>query len=277
MKKTLLCFLVPFIIIMLFCACKAQSAPVCDDKYADVYRISEFLEDTQYEKYMNGDKELFAGLVDFQSRLSSSSDFSFYAFANNFIEIIEEDIPETCVVNHGTEYAPESHYELDGELVTATEAIQVSENFFELFPMKITDGRGFEASDFEQDNNIPVILGNGYRDAFQIGDTFEGYYVCERKIFTVIGFADTDSAFYLPAHNCMESYAYFIIMPFTTIREDSYSDRAVLLQEICGYIVPGNDRSSAVNAVKRFLTEAGLGDLKDAVSVNEKSLAELMR
>lgn len=270
------------LIVVLFCGCAGADKRPAEEtgrnagRFSGVYEISEFLEEAQYDEYMNDAGALFDRLRVFRQKLENSSEFDFYAAANNFIEVINREIPETGVVNHGTEYAAESEYEIGGNPVTAADAIQVSENFFALFPLNVSEGRSFDAADFDCRNaeTVPVILGNAYRDSFCLGDTFEGYYICERRTFTVIGFTDAASELYLRSRSCMAPYADLIIMPFETVEEDSYAARAILLQQICGFLVPHNGIGSAAETVQAYLTESGLEDWGEAIAVFEKSLQE---
>lgn len=279
-KKHLTIILFLCMVSILLCGCagtekyQAEKQITNTNKTDNVYKVSEFLDDAQYDEYMNDAGILFGKLKAFQCQLADSSEFAFHAFANNLIEVIDHEIPDECVVNHDTEYEAESGYEMDGERITAAEAIQVSDRFFDLFPLKICEGRSFEPSDFHEWNAdaIPVILGSAYRDSFHTGDTFEGYYICERRSFTVIGFTDTASDFYLHGSSRMVPYSRFIIMPFEKIGEDSFSARAILLQQINGFLVTHKGRESAVETIRKYLTESGLANWREAIIVLEKSL-----
>lgn len=280
-KKILIFILLLTMASGLLCGCESQNAGTkeisidSDSKYGSIYEISECLDDEQYDEYMNDDCALFCRLLDFRHRLTDSAEFMFCAFAENFIEIIDKEVPETCIVNHNTEYEADSKYVIDGDSITATEAIQISEDFFTLFPAEIAAGRSFESSDFSDDADfIPVILGSDYRDFFDLGDTFEGYYICERRMFTVIGFTAPGEEFYLRSNNRMVAYDNYIIMPFENIAEDSFSARAILLQQICGFIVPQNSLNSALQTIREYLTDAGLEGWTDAIVLSEKSLQD---
>ena len=266
------------LMIVLLCGFESIAEEIDQSANANVYEVSEFLDEAQYNEYMNDAGLLFDKLLAFRRRLADSSDFAFCSFANNFIEVIDREIPKMCVVNHSTEYEGDSQYEIDGERITAAEAIQVSDRFFTLFPLKICVGRSFEPSDFDCQNaeTIPVILGDAYRESFHLGDTFEGYYICERSSFTVVGFTDAESVFYLRGNNCMAPYGRFIIMPFENIEEDSYSARAILLQQICGFVATHGSGESASETIRAYLTESGLENWYGAITVYEKSLQEKM-
>lgn len=264
----------------MLCVCACCRPAAADEKvagsdgYGNVYEITEFLDEEHYNEYMTDDGTLYTKLIDFIRLLDDSPEMDFCSYASNCIEVIGTEIPETCVVNHGTADEDASRYIIDGESITAAEAIQVSDGFSTLFPLGIVEGRGFGPTDREytETDVIPVILGSAYNPSFDVGDTFEGYYICERRSFKVIGFTDDISFFYERSRNDAASYADRIIMPFGNSAEDTFAARAVMLQRVCGYIMPVNGRDSAVLAIGGYLDDVGLGDWKDEIMVNEMSL-----
>ena len=227
-----------------------------------------------YDKYIKDDGTLFRRLLNYRNQLARATEFEFVAFANNFVEIINQEVPEECTVNYGTSFTNESRYFIQGEPVTAVEAIQISENYFSLFPMTVTTGRCFESSDFGIQNSefIPIVMGGSYSELYHIGDTFEGYYICERRKFKVIGFTDNESVFYLSSKNSLESYKNYIIMPFENPIDDTFYARAVQLQQICGFVIPQTNRDTTLQAIHDCLQNAGLPEWADAIVVNEKCL-----
>lgn len=282
MTKRLLLFIILLVTMCLLCSCEnwkihdSHNTAENHGRYGNIYEISEFLDAKQYERYMKDDRSRYDKLQNAKYQLDNAQEFELYSYANNFIEIIDVNVPDECIVNHGTEYESDSKYEIDGEKIIATEAIQVSENFFALFPMQVSSGRCFESIDFQESGEgvIPVILGNAYRDTFDLGDTFKGYYICERRTFEVIGFAKQGSAFYSKGNNTLTDYEQYIIMPFENVAHDSYSARAVLLQQICGFVEPKGSRDAALSAVRKILTDAGLEDWIGMVRINEKSVQD---
>lgn len=251
------------------CGCNEKNS-----RYGNVYEITEFLKDDVYGRYMNDDGKIFTRLQDFKSKLENSSDFTFYAYDNNFIEVINEEIPETCLVNYGSDYVGESKYEIDNESISAVEAIQVSKNYFDLFPAEIAEGRGLEDSDFVNSDNFPVLLGNAYKDHFKVGDSFEGYYVTERKTFTVIGFIETDHSFYLKSKNSLDSYDNYLVVPFIEVEDSSFFSRIILLQGVCGFIESSEDRNVIAQTINEYLKEADLEKLVGMIVINKNSIKD---
>ena len=269
---------IALVFILILYGCEGNAENFNMDIYQNVFEVSELLDDNTYHEYMNDDGTQFRTVIEYKKQMDNASEFEFFAYSNNFIEMINSDIPDVCVVNHGTDFEADSQYEIDGDRITATEAIQVSENFFDLFPMETDEGRGFILSDFDIDGNgcIPVILGDTYRDTFRLGEVFEGYYICERKAFQVVGFAKPGFRFYSRSKSQTEEFDRYIVMPFPHIPEDTFSGRAILLQQIGGFIRSENNHSAILQSVRQYLANAGLEKWVHMIVVNEKSIREKM-
>ena len=266
---------------ILLCSCavpKGDTDASLEDNpvYSYTYRTSEYLDDNTYDEYMDDDGTLFRCLMDYQKNLQSSSQLTFIPYSNNLVELINVDIPDQCLANYGTQFEEDSRYEYQGESITAAEAIQITDDYFELFPLQIARGRGFEAEDsnYLEIRRIPVILGAAYSDTFRIGDTFEGYYILNRFTFEVMGIAESGSSFYNNSQSRPELYDTYIIMPSARITEDSKISRMILLQETCGYTVAKNGRDAAVSMIEEYLKDAGLAGWISMIKTTDTSLQD---
>lgn len=247
--------------------------------YSYTWRMAEFLDDSSYDEYMHGDGQRFQSLMSFSEKLRSSEELTFTSYTSNLVELLNLTIPHQCMVNYGTEFAGESVYEIEGEPAVAAEAVQVTENFFDLFPLQVAEGRGFTDDDYDYlgKGRIPVILGTTYKETFSIGDTFEGYYIFERFTFEVIGFAEGGRVFYSSGDRMPVSYDRYIIMPFASISEDSEISRIILLQQICGLITDEDGRQEALNQVNELLAETGLKDWIGQINITDDSLRTIIQ
>ena len=258
------------------CGSVVDNKEMLDDlpAYSFTWRMAEWLDDSFYDEYMHDDGQRFQSLLDFSEKLRSSGDLTFIPYTTNFVELLNLTIPEQCVVNYGTEFAGESAYEIEGEPAIAAEAVQVTENFFDLFPVQILEGRGFTDDDYDflRRGKIPIILGAAYQGTFSLGDRFEGYYIFERFLFEVIGFAESGKTFYSSGDGRLVSYDRYIIMPFASVSEDSEMGRILLLQQICGLITDENGRDHAWKQVNEWLAETGLEDWADQFYMSDASL-----
>ena len=242
--------------------------------YSFTWRMAERLDDSFYDEYRQDDGQRFQSLLTFSDKLRSSGELTFIPYATNPLELLNLTLPDPCRVNYGTEFAGESDYEIEGEPAVAAEAVQVTESFFDLFPVQITEGRRFteEDHDFLGKGTIPVILGAAYKGSFSLGDRFEGYYICDRFTFEIIGFAESGSAFYSSGDGRPVSCDRYIIMPFASVSEDSEIGRIILLQQCCGLITDGNGREDALKRVNEYLADSGLGDWVGQFYIMDTSL-----
>ena len=247
--------------------------------YSYTWRMAEILDDSSYDEYMHDDGRRFQSLMSFSEKLRSSEEIVFTPYTSNLVELLNLTVPDQCMVNYGTEFSEESGYEINGEPAAAAEALQVTDNLFDLFPLQIAEGRGFIDDDYDylDKGRIPVILGAAYKDTFSIGDTFEGYYISERFTFEVIGFAEGGRVFYSSPDGRPVPYDHYIIMPFASVHEDSEMGRIILLQQLCGLITDENGRNHALNQVNEWLAETGLDDWTGQINITEDSLGTILQ
>ena len=247
--------------------------------YSFTWRMAEILDDSLYDEYRQDNGQRFQALLVFSEKMRSSKELTFIPYTTNPLELLNRTIPDQCMVNYGTEFAGESAYEIEGEPAVAAEAVQVTENFFNLFPVQITEGRKFtdEDYDFLGKGTIPVIMGAAYKGSFSLGDRFEGYYICDRFTFEIIGFAESGSAFYSSGDGRPVSYDRYIIMPFASISEDSEISRIILLQQFCGLITDENGKDDALKQVNEYLADSGLGDWIGQFYIMDANLRTLIK
>ena len=247
--------------------------------YSFTWRMAERLDDSLYDEYRQDNGLRFQALLAFSDKLRSSGKLTFIPYTANPLELLNLTIPDQCMVNYGTEFAGESAYEIEGEPAVATEAVQVTESFFDLFPVQITEGRRFTDEDYEflGKGTIPVIMGAAYKGSFSLGDRFEGYYICDRFTFEIIGFAESGSAFYSSGDGRPVSYDRYIIMPFASISEDSEISRIILLQQFCGLITDENGKDDALKQVNEYLADSGLGDWIGQFYIMDANLRTLIK
>ena len=246
--------------------------------YSFTWRMAEILDDSLYDEYRQDNGQRFQALLVFSEKMRSSKELTFIPYATNPLELLNRTIPDQCMVNYGTEFAGESAYEIEGEPAVATEAVQVTEGFFDLFPVQITEGRRFTDEDYEflGKGTIPVILGAAYKGSFSLGDRFEGYYICDRFTFEIIGFAESGSAFYSSGDRRPVSYDRYIVMPFASISEDSEIGRIILLQQFCGLITDENGKDDALKQVNEYLADSGLGDWSGQFYITDANLRKII-
>ena len=57
--------------------------------------------------------------------------------------------------------------------MTSVKAFRADEDFFNRFPVRIAEGRGFAAADYIKKDALPVIMGHNYRTIYSLGELIE--------------------------------------------------------------------------------------------------------
>lgn len=89
---------------------------------------------------------------------------------------------------------PEYYEDENGTIKYAVKNITIGKKCQDYYDFKISEGRLFNDDDFIDKSAIPVILGAGYRDYYNIGDKFEAEYLYIQKKYEVIGFLEANTA-----------------------------------------------------------------------------------
>lgn len=176
-------------------------------------------------------------------------------FRNQYLEMGEQsveyiglcDLDEKFIVG-GIEAKNQKIEEIN-KIITPLNSIQLGKstiNNIELNKM-IESGREFTKEDFELDENkviIPLILGNNYKNQFEIGDTFSFFYIGKEFSGKIIAFLSEDSDIKIDDVET-KSLDNTIIMPsfeINTNYSDEYFNKIQSLLKTEGYVLYENQK-----------------------------------
>lgn len=118
---------------------------------------------------------------------------------------------------------------------------QMNKQAVNYFNLNVVNGRQFEEKDFcDNDNVIPVLLGNIYKGSFKVGDTISVTYYQKKIQLQVIGFLRENTMVYFNGNP--EFYLdEYIIMPYINYNDaktefDEWFQKIVYFSMINGYI-----------------------------------------
>ncbi len=119
----------------------------------------------------------------------------------------------------------------DGTMYFCADCTQMSQNCFDTYPIRISEGRAFEEDDFvlNPDAPLPVLLGSDFADDFSVGDSFNGCYLDYETEFEVVGFFTSDSYYVVGEYPKYLNRT--IIIPFVSVLPediDNFRDFAFL-------------------------------------------------
>ncbi len=121
-----------------------------------------------------------------------------YIYDTKFVDGYEEFLKSG---NSANAYNPINipAYDLSGNeyMVTPLKSVAITENTAKYFESKVNYGRNFNSNDFKltsREDNISVLLGDGYKDIFDVGDTFTLELIADMN-FKVVGFLKENESF----------------------------------------------------------------------------------
>lgn len=114
-------------------------------------------------------------LVDLKENGMIINNFFYYCGGGgNPIMADKEGIGKNSIAK---KYLPEEYHNLNEEsLIRNTSEISIDEEFYNLYKLKIVEGRGFTSDDFNinsKEEAIPMIIGLDYKYKISLGDEFE--------------------------------------------------------------------------------------------------------
>lgn len=188
----------------------------------------------------------------------SNKEYNFYEISNQYVLIKNKNFPYAFYYGDSAE--------------KLSNAVQVGNIFFNVFQLNVESGRLFEADDYlgNGKKEIPVILGNAYKNFYSVGDKIIGVeYLFKNYTFNIVGILEKDS-YYITQGNT-ELLDYKIIMPsliYTNFPEydtnDYMSQFALYTQKLDGVFVLNNKEDFANLSVwvSELVRENGIYELR---------------
>jgi len=252
-----------FTINMQQIADKASTA--YDETYGEktFFYTGEGISDNIYYRYLDEDNDKdFYHLLSFKNRLNNCDSFIYTEIMSQPLEIINSTIPDIFLLNYESGDWDYSVYEYDGDTIYAAKSIQVSESFFMEFNIEVLDGNTFSEEDylFDKNKEIPVLVGIAYKEYFDIGDKFEGYYIFEKRTFVVNGFTKEQSFFYSRNKDDFISLERYVILPSLKVDVAEEFSKILLLQQMTGIISSSLGYEKTLEIYNEYLKESGIDE-----------------
>lgn len=191
----------------------------------------------EYETQFFSKENYLAKLKNMYLSLVSSDAFEYLEIYMQPVEINDNNIPETFLYGYerGDEgYSVRSSMNLNGEKQTSynVKCFWISENVQSSFDMTCSDGKLFQSDDFAFDSmEIPVLLGDEYKNMFEIGEVLSGNIMIKTPInLKVIGFLDKGS--YLYHYGRYENLDRYLLLPSVNMNSIPESALQIMEQKI---------------------------------------------
>ena len=240
-----------------------ESADDYTKKYVDsqVYWTAENLSDNNYYRYTKAENsEYYNRLQKFKASLFQQEEFCYMCITDQMIQIINKRIPDIFLSGYEEGDIEYDINKVGNQTLYSAKAIEVSANFFDYYNIKVENGKKFSDEDYiyKEGKNIPILLGNEYKKYFEIGDTFNAYFLCDSFCFEVIGFIKPQSFFYVRGVDDFLSCERYIILPALDVNKRNSFSQSLLLQQMEGMVVSSVDYKKTNSIYKRLLKDADL-------------------
>lgn len=205
----------------------------------DIFKVGDnFFGDDESEFF--GRIDNIGILMDLYEWEEENSDFEYIVMNNQDVGIENRELPYSCKIIYPGETESDAYY-----------SYQVNNTFFEYFDVKLSEGEIFSESDYWFDNDIPIIMGDDYKEYCKIGEEIKVWYMGVELQCYVKGFISDES--YINNGYGLEYLNNRILLPSLNIAE--VEDRAfalrLYLDKTGGYI--RSDKS--INEIKNQITE----------------------
>ncbi len=237
------------------------------EKYAETYGnkthylTREFLSDNDFYLYLeDSNTSDYQRLLQFRNNLLKNAAWDYTILVEQPVDITGTRLPNEFLYGYEGGYDNYSISTYNGSTYYTVKTIQVSEKFFSIFSIELSEGQMFTADDYEyrKDKTIPVLLGSAYQELFSIGDIFTGNYMSETMTFEIAGFLKENSFFFNKSSNSFVSCERYIIMPALHTQTLESFSKFMLLQQMGGILVSDMGYPETRDQYNALLEEAGL-------------------
>ena len=224
------------------------------------YPMLDTISEITYDTLISGkDENSWKKIQNFRKKLENAEAFTFIELFRQPLQIKEKKIPEKCMYGYEECMAEKDGEELEDGRYYDAKSICVSRSFFKTYNIQTEPKDAFSSADYQKEGNvIPVILGEGYRGEFQIGEKFDGLYLCYPCKFEVKGFVKKKNFFYLTMEEKFESCERYMILPSFQVKAKNEFSKIYLIQTLHGDFVTEAGYEKSNEEFEQYKKECGL-------------------
>lgn len=243
------------------------------------YTVNEGTTDLFYYTYLEKENEEgFHTLNRMKQAFYEESSFRYISIAHQPVDLWGKEMNHKFLYGYESGEYESSISEEEDTTRYFIKSLQVSEDFFDEFDIKVEKGNGFKESDYvyKRGKPIPVILGSDYEGSLQIGDTLEGEYLFEKTEFKVVGMLSKQSFYYDTLSESLESTARYMIIPVQESEQATEHAKIMNLQQIAGVIISEQEYLKVKEQVDKLIEEEKAEDFGVYIKEPEDGAASIL-
>lgn len=194
-------------------------------------------------------------LKNYYEKLNNNDEFKFLSIGEQHIYVEDLNIPQNMIKGY-EKGLPRGIEEIEGKEYSVVKSLQINKETIDYFDLTVIEGRLWNESDFEQNNDstLPIILGYEYKGVYDIGDRIDINYYFKNFNAEVIGIMDKNSK--VLTSNEVESYVdNYIIIPNIDFKEPKSAEEYEFqfkkyFSMVNGFVVTENDKSKIKSAME---------------------------
>ncbi|HBG76570.1 MAG TPA: hypothetical protein DDW86_06395 [Clostridiales bacterium] len=207
----------------------AESRKQFDKNYhqKQYYRVTDDLMDEDMEYRFWESEDSLLRIKNYDKELSKDRHYNFYQVIFQQLGIEDFQGPEQFYELYEKE--PDVHrsdFTLGSKKYNVVKNVMISRGVMKEFGFHVCQGELLKGKDFvlsEGQTRIPILLGYGYRDIYQVGDVLQGEYYSKPLELVVAGILDQDTGVIQDSNNDSGEYlVYLDRMMVTPMLDCSY-------------------------------------------------------
>lgn len=240
-----------------------------NDRIAQIYNgkeiyqiIDNYYDGAEYARFTS-QSDALNRLKQFYRMLNTANEFQYLAMFDHYILIESSEAPDKAGILR--ELADNSN---NGGIAgfVPVNSFQMNLKAFEFFELELSTGEKWTKEDFENGELLPVILGDAYKEGYNIGDRFRIQYYFKEFECVVTGFFKHNSKVFFKGDSEF-SLDRMVILPYVDYLAEPVSAEEAQFQVINyfamvnGFIVQEQDIpfSYLKNSIDYFAEASGFG------------------
>lgn len=185
----------------------------------------------EYEKQFFANKDALIRLKRMYAMLKSREEFEYLELYTQSILLAGEELNKEFIDGYEQGGTVKGYMHFENKWYNEVKCLWISRNVLDNFNIKLKEGKFWGAEELDH-KMMPVILGNNYKDIYQVGEIIDGFTVIDDEIkLRVVGILEEGAyVFYNASMLNLDRYILYPLKDDLTLpqNKDEYSQQKIL-------------------------------------------------